>query len=65
MHPYYPSPAELWGEYYEGDKKEKPADAPKKGKKRVVEYSEDELSEEEEEVEYVPVPKKRGAPKPR
>ena len=65
MHPYYPSPADLWGEYYEGDKKEKPADAPKKVKKRVVEYPEDELSEEEEEVEYIPVAKKRGAPKPR
>ena len=66
MYPYYPSPAQLWGEYYEGDKKEKPAENPsKKGRKRVVEYSEEELSEEEEEEEYVPAPKKRGAPKPR
>ena len=66
MYPYYPSPAQLWGEYYEGDKKEKPADTPSKGRKRVVEVesSEEELSEEEEE-EYIPVAKKRGAPKPR
>ena len=63
MYPYYPSPIQLWGEYYEGDRKDKPAEAPK-GRKRV-EHSEEELSEEEEEEEYVPAPKKRGAPKPR
>lgn len=67
MYPYHPSPADLWGEHYEHDKKEKPADTPSKGKKRVVvEDSEEEpSSEEEEEAEYVPVAKKRGAPKPR
>ena len=66
MYPYYPSPLQLWGEYYEGERKDKPAEAPSKGRKRVVELSEEELSEEEEEEEeYVPAPKKRGAPKPR
>ena len=63
MYPYYPSPLQLWGEYYEGERKDK--EAPSKGRKRVVELSEEELSEEEEEEEYVPAPKKRGAPKPR
>ena len=68
MYPYYPSPPQLWGEYYEADRKEKPAvEVPSKGRKRVVvEDSEEELSEEEEEEEeYIPVAKKRGAPKPR
>ena len=68
LYPYYPSPAQLWGEYYEPDrKKDKPAHTPSKGRKRVVEVesSEEELSEEEEEAEYIPVAKKRGAPKPR
>ena len=65
MYPYYPSPPQLWGEHYEGDKKEKPAESPSKARKRVVEYSEEEPSSEEEEEEYIPVAKKRGAPKPR
>jgi len=67
MHPYYPSPKELWGELFE-DKKEKKEkvekSTPKKAKKRAAAESESE-EESDDEGEVVPKPKKRGAPTPR
>jgi len=70
MYPYYPSPRELWGEYYEGDKKKKDEkkESPKKAAKRPapVEDSEDEEEDfSDEEPEYTPRKGPRGAPKAR
>merc|ERR1719429_906339 len=70
MYPYYPSPRELWGEYFEGDKKkEEKKESPKKTAKRSapVEDSEDEEEDDisDEEPEYVPRKGPRGAPKAR
>ena len=67
MYPYYPSPAQLWGQDYKADtknNKEEVTDRSSKGKKRVVEYfSEEEDHSEDDEV--LPAPSKRGAPKAR
>jgi len=70
MYPYYPSPRELWGEYFEGDKKkDEKKESPKKAAKRSapVEDSEDEEEDDisDEEPEYVPRKGPRGAPKAR
>jgi len=64
MHPYYPSPKELWGELFEGKKEKVEKSTPKKAKKRAAAESESE-EESEDEGEVVPKPKKRGAPTPR
>merc|ERR1712215_231316 len=64
MHPYYPSPRELWGELFEGKKEKVEKSTPKKAKKRAAAESESE-EESEDEGEVVPKPKKRGAPTPR
>jgi len=72
-YPYYPSPKELWGEWYEDpNKASSPKKQTKKGKKAdssdeesssEEEDSDEEESSEEEDDEPVYVPKKkRGAP---
>lgn len=68
MHPFHPSPRELWGKDYIDPKKEEPkkkedSKSKPKATKRAVSESEDESEDEDDEV--VPAPKKRGAPKPR
>ena len=38
MYPYYPSPKDLWGKWYEEEKKETRSESPRKGKaKKTVE----------------------------
>lgn len=75
MHPYYPSPRELWGADFVEEKekaapKEKKETASPKKKaakkaKAASSDSEDDEDEDEEEEAYKPSPKKRGAPTPR
>merc|ERR1719334_3089688 len=70
MHPYYPSPRELWGKDFQETKepkeaKEKTEAVPKKkAAKRAKSESEDE-SEDDDFEEEAYIPKKRGAPTPR
>jgi len=72
-YPYYPSPKELWGKWYEDPNKA--ASPTKKRGKKAAESSDEESSSEEEESEdesssdeeddepvYVPRNKKRGPP---
>merc|ERR1712038_1100113 len=73
MHPYYPAPRELWGEYFQEKEERKPRqekESPRKASKRaVVESSDEEEEESEDDIsddeEVMPTQKKRGAPKPR
>lgn len=66
MHPYYPSPKELWGsEYKETKEKADNTEKPKRKVAKKVVESESEDDDEEEEEAYKPSPKKRGAPTPR
>jgi len=70
-YPFYPGPRELWGKDFvdpdevddEKKAKAKKEDKPKKsGNKRAASESDD---EDDGPEEYVPSPKKRGAPSPR
>jgi len=72
MHPYYPSPRELWGKDFVEEKEPKEAAAPraaaapkKKATKRASSESDEDDEDEEEEEAYKPSTKKRGAPTPR
>jgi len=70
MHPYYPSPKELWGELFV-EKKEKEEKAEKSTPKRkatkraAVDSESEEESDDDDEGEVMPSPRKRGAPTPR
>jgi hypothetical protein len=67
MHPYYPSPRELWGTYFvEKKEKEEPTTPKRKAAKRAAPESDSEEEEDsDDEGEVLPSPKKRGAPTPR
>merc|ERR1719431_2137370 len=67
MHPFHPSPKELWGSYFvEKKEKEEPATPKRKAAKRAAPESDSEEEEDsDDEGEVLPSPKKRGAPTPR
>jgi len=64
MYPYYPSPRELWGEYF-AEKKEKEEKAPKSKASKRAAAADSDSEEESDDEEVMPPPKKRGAPSPR
>jgi len=70
MHPYYPSPKELWGELFvekkeKGEKAEKSTPKRKATKRAAVDSDSEEESEDDDDGEVMPSPRKRGAPTPR
>jgi len=64
MHPYYPSPRELWGKYFV-EKKEKDESSTPKRKATKRPAAESDSEEDSDDDEVLPTPKKRGAPTPR
>lgn len=69
-YPYFPSPSELWGEWYDGHDKpqaeQKQKEAKRKRKQEETddedEEEDDEEDSEDEEEEVIPAKKQRGAP---
>jgi len=68
MHPYYPSPRELWGNLFVEKKEKDETSTPKrKATKRPAadSDSDDDEDSDDDDAEVLPTPKKRGAPTPR
>jgi len=65
MHPYYPSPKELWGEYFVEKKEKDEKSTPKRKATKRAAVESDSEEEPEDDDEVLPSPKKRGAPSPR